>query len=98
MTPTINVGDLAIIKIDKHPTLKNGDIIFFRSGNSYAVHRVFNIDQDKITTKGDSNNGPDPEIIKNVNGVFLFKIPLIGYPINILQIVLTYPIRLIRGG
>jgi signal peptidase I len=86
MWPTLKKGDLVILKgIDKPEDINVGDIIAFEYEGGFAIHRVIQIDGDKITTQGDANPHPDPPItfeqvigrMPKVGGR-LVKIPYLG--------------------
>ena len=87
MIPTLNVGDIIIVRGVEPQTITVGTIIIFHSPYEYdmpIVHRVIAIDQQGNTisfeTKGDNNPGPDgwrvPE--QNLMGVYVAKIPYVG--------------------
>lgn len=61
MEPTIHVDDYVFVKIN-NKKIKKGDIITFKNNNNIITHRVVKIDNDTITTKGDSNNVNDEPI------------------------------------
>lgn len=79
MAPTINTGDLIIVK----PTYKykKGDIVTFLSKNKFNItHRIFEIKDNQIVTKGDANKVSDQESV-NVNqilGKVFYVIPYFG--------------------
>lgn len=83
MIPTIKSGSVALVN-PKYSDLKVGDIIAFTSpidSNQTIIHRIYQIDGQKIKTKGDNNNAVDawtvsPELIK---GKLIFAIPYLGY-------------------
>lgn len=89
MVPTLNVGDIVIVKGVDANTITVGTIIIFRSpsGSIDIIHRVIGITRQGgklyFETKGDHNPAPDiwlpgvPE--ENVKGVLVGKIPYIGY-------------------
>lgn len=89
MVPTLNVGDIVIVKGVDANTITVGTIIIFRSpsGSIDIIHRVIGITKegDKLyfETKGDHNPSPDPWLPgvpeENVKGVLVGKIPYIGY-------------------
>ena len=68
-----------------------GDIVLYRYGNGYVIHRVVSIEKNQhglqLKTKGDANPDPDPWIVDgpDVVGVALFKIPRAGIPLLKLQ-------------
>lgn len=88
MRDNINVGDY--ILIHKQSNYKVNDIVTYKINESYITHRIVEIDEDKIITKGDANNVEDSEITKEdiigkviVKGGFLnflirYKYILIG--------------------
>lgn len=76
MEPELAVDDLIIIKEDLY---KNGDIVTYKSGNSFVTHRIIDIDGDFIYTKGDSNNVQDDPITQSqIQGKVIFKIKHFG--------------------
>jgi signal peptidase I len=87
MWPTLKKGDLVFLKgVDKPEDLRVGDIIGFElDDGGFAIHRVFDIDGDRITTKGDANGEPDPPIsfdqvigrMPKIGG-WLVKVPYLG--------------------
>lgn len=89
MVPTLNVGDIVIVKGVDPSTITVGTIIIFRSpqGSIDIIHRVVGIVKDGNTlyfqTKGDHNPGPDPWSPgvpeEDVKGVLVGKIPYVGY-------------------
>jgi signal peptidase len=95
MVPTLNVGDIVIVKGVDPNTITVGTIIIFRSpgGSIDIIHRVIGIvkegDRLYFQTKGDHNPGPDPWLPgvpeNNVKGVLVASIPYIGYVTLTLQ-------------
>ncbi|MCJ7456134.1 signal peptidase I [Candidatus Bathyarchaeota archaeon] len=92
MVPTLNVGDIVIVKGVDPKSITVGTIIIFRSptGSIDIIHRVVGIVQVGDTlyfvTQGDNrltNPSPDPYSPgvpgKNVKGVLVGKIPYVGY-------------------
>ena len=77
MEPTIEGGSLIILKeIEEY---KENDIITFRDGNRYVTHRIVEINEGMITTKGDANNACDTPFDKsNIVGKVLFAFPKVG--------------------
>ena len=63
MSPTIEKGDIVIVKIDDQ--VQKNDIITYKSGNAFITHRIINIDGESIIAKGDNNNTEDEPIQKN---------------------------------
>lgn len=63
MEPTFNVGDYVIAKDNGGYNV--GDIVLFKRGNAYIAHRVMEVQEDYIITKGDNNETVDVEIPKD---------------------------------
>ena len=64
MSPTIEVNDIIVVKINGE--YKTGDIITYKQKDDYITHRVVNVFEDTIATKGDYNNTED-SIVKKQN-------------------------------
>jgi signal peptidase len=89
MVPTLNVGDIVIVRGVDPNTITVGTIIIFQSpsGSIDIIHRVIGITKQGgelyFKTKGDHNPGPDPWVpgvpAENVKGVLVGKIPYVGY-------------------
>jgi len=92
MVPTLNIGDIVLVRGVDPKTITVGTIIIFRSPTSSIdiIHRVVEIVQVDDTlyfvTQGDNrltNPSPDPYSPGvpegNVKGVFAGKIPYLGY-------------------
>ncbi len=83
MEPTINIGDVVIIKeIDNYTV---GDIISYKENNSVITHRIVQIEKDEndiniYTTKGDNNNVEDDIKLKEelIEGKVIKIIPKVG--------------------
>lgn len=87
MQPAIMTGSLAFIKPVSTP-LKVGEVIAFsepQSPKNTILHRIHSIkgtgNNEIIHTKGDANHTVDNWNVtrRDVRGMFLFSIPLIGY-------------------
>ena len=87
MVPTLNVGDIILVRGINPNTITVGTIIIFHSPYDYQmpiVHRVRSITSNAnslfFETKGDNNPGPDgwrvPE--GNIMGVYVAKLPYVG--------------------
>lgn len=64
MSPTIEKGDIVIVKL-KNEDIKENDIITYKKDNSFITHRVVSIEGDSIIAKGDNNNTIDEPIKKD---------------------------------
>ena len=87
MVPTLNVGDLLILKHVPEDDLKVGDIIVYEDSWYTAapiVHRIVRIEEingvKHFYTKGDANPTEDPgdRVYDEITGVVVFKIPWVG--------------------
>lgn len=81
MVPTFYKGDMIVVSgSDKFSV---GDIIVFQTTErSYPIiHRINNITEEGIRTKGDNNQYVDPWIVKEsgIYGKAVFRIPLLGW-------------------
>lgn len=62
MSPTIEKGDIVIIKIGDE--IRVNDIITYKKDNVLVTHRIVSINDDVIIAKGDYNNTEDESINK----------------------------------
>lgn len=82
MEPAFSAGTLVIVKKSKE--IRENDIVVYQSGKNLVVHRVIDICNDLITTKGDANNAPDPSFDRSeIKGVVTGWIPHLGRILNI---------------
>lgn len=97
MAPTIKRFSLVYIRpIQEDDTLAVGNIVMIKSPGIPVLHRIVEIDESTIITKGDNNEGVDRSIeASDVRGKMLFAIPLIGilfyniYPLIIIILVIA---------
>ena len=62
------------IVVEKTDNYKVGDIITYMEDGYYITHRINEIDENTIVTKGDANNSSDSPISRDkIVGKFLFK-------------------------
>src|SRR3990167_8864143 len=61
MWPALKKGDLVLIEGVEKNELKTGDIIVFenKERKNFTIHRVVDLSEDKIVTKGDANFNED---------------------------------------
>ena len=85
MEPVITKADVIAVMPSINPDeLEVGDIIVYNynMGDKTVsiAHRIAEIDENGITTKGDSNDGDDSHIVEpsDITGIFWFKIPHLG--------------------
>ena len=78
MRPILNVGEVILIK--DNLDYKKGDIITYKRNNHYITHRIIQINEDEIITKGDNNNTNDDSILKeDVIGKVVLKLKVMGF-------------------
>ena len=63
MEPNIKIGDYVIVSVNGGYDV--GDVVMFKRGNSYIAHRVIEVFDDGIITKGDANDTEDKKISKD---------------------------------
>ena len=87
MEDEIKINDIIIDKVLKPgDELKVGDIISFEENNSIITHRIIDISDDTITTKGDANNSKDDPINREqVIGKVIKIIPNISIWISVFK-------------
>ena len=84
MEPELSVNDVIIVHDDD--SYKIGDVVVYQKGSELIVHRIIDIDDETITTKGDANNTSDEPINKkNIKGTVVFTIPFVGIIVNFLK-------------
>ena len=90
MRPAINMGDLIITGPLDGPIngeVKPGMIVTYEYSRELITHRVQSIDGETLVTKGDAVEDPDswPVTLSDVEGIYLFKIPYVGYVAHFVQ-------------
>ena len=90
MKPAVNMGDLIITGPLNGPIngeLKPGMIVTYQHSKELITHRVQSIDGTTLVTKGDAVEDLDPWSItvSDVKGIYLFKIPYVGYVTSFVQ-------------
>ena len=90
MKPAINMGDVIITGPLNGPIgggVKAGSIVTYRHGAELITHRVLSVDGDTLVTKGDAVEDPDPWSVNlsDVKGVYLFRVPYMGYVSNFIR-------------
>jgi len=78
MEPTLSVGDLLIIRQQAH--YETDDIVVYQSGTVPVVHRIVEISDESVTTRGDANNVDDESFpVEAIKGEVVAAIPWLGY-------------------
>ncbi len=90
MAPAINVGDVIITGPAHEGINRNieaGTVIMYQHNTETISHRVLSVEGITLVTKGDAMQHPDPWTVTltDVKGVYLFRIPFIGYGMNFIQ-------------
>jgi len=90
MKPAINMGDLIItgpLNGTINGDIKPGTIVTYEYSKELVTHRVQSIDGKTLVTKGDAVEDADswPVTVSDVRGVYLFKIPFVGYLTSFVQ-------------
>ena len=82
-------GDIVIVEkisTDDIENIKEKDILYYRYGDKYITHRVYDIKEKEgkliFFTKGDNNNDVDPWVVneEDIHGVVRMKIKYLGWP------------------
>jgi len=99
MVPSINKGDLIIVNTNDQNYREKRIVTFKDKDNMIVTHRIIEINDDKITTRGDANNADDPNHItkENIIGVYAFKISNLGYIIKAIKNPITLISILLMG-
>lgn len=81
MAPTVARNAFVYVKpISYDEDLAVGDIVLIKTNGLPLMHRIVEIDNTNITTKGDSNQVNDQVIGREkIEGKMLFSIPIIGF-------------------
>lgn len=84
MSPKLLVGDIALVRDVSPDNVAVGDIIRFRQGDVYVIHRVVDIqsngNQITFVTRGDANTDPDPPVPEAaLAGRVVLAVPKIGW-------------------
>ena len=96
MEPALSAGDLLIIA--KQDAYEVDDVVVFQSNRIAVVHRIMEMYEQTVEgengeeiqlmaiTQGDANNTPDDPIqVGQIKGAVVFRLPLVGYLINMIK-------------
>ena len=80
MEPAINMGDM-VVTGPLGEGVEPGSVITYQRGEEIVTHRVLSVDGGTLVVKGDAVEDPDPwpVTLSDVRGVYLFKLPYLGY-------------------
>lgn len=87
MWPALKKGDLVLVKAVQKEELQVKDIVVYKNQKGFTIHRIIDMNGEKIITKGDANNISDVAITyKDIVGKTLswssgnpIRIPKMGY-------------------
>lgn len=88
MEPKYHVGDYIIIK--KQDKYKVDDVVtYIDDYDNYVTHRIVEIDDTDVITKGDANNIEDEKFdIVNIQGKVVYKLPSFISKLNVVTILI----------
>ena len=103
MTPAIMMGDLIItgpMNSTVNGEVKPGTVVTYEYKKELVTHRVQSINGNTLVTKGDAVEDPDPWTVtmSDVRGIYLFKIPFVGYLLNFIHTKLGWFLMIIIPG
>jgi signal peptidase len=83
MQPALVVGDIVITREVEANQVQVGDIIRYRQGDTFTIHRVVDVDRQgrsTFITKGDANNAQDAPVSPGeLDGKVILVIPKLGW-------------------
>lgn len=90
MEPSISMGDVVLTGPQGgllSGEVEPGTIVTYINGNTPVTHRVIAVEGNNIITKGDAVEDPDskPVPISTICGVYLIRIPYLGYLSNFMR-------------
>jgi len=63
MWPSLKRGDLILIKgVEEKGDVSLGDIVIYKNPNGFTIHRVIEVNENTVVTKGDANNVSDSPV------------------------------------
>lgn len=84
MEPELSKGDLIIVKDNEDYGI--GDVVVFQDADILVVHRIVDMDDGSVTTKGDANPVADQPVGRDtVKGVVTASVPHLGTLVNIIK-------------
>ena len=85
MRPALNSGDLVLVGSPDHlfvNRIEPGNIVTYQRNEALITHRVVSVMGDRLVTKGDALEDPDPwqvSRLSDVKGCYITRIPYLGY-------------------
>lgn len=84
MEPAILTDDL--IFVGEQDSYELDDVVVYQSGSTLIVHRIVDMEDGTVTTKGDANNVADKPIdISRIKGKVIGRIPGAGIAVRMLK-------------
>lgn len=84
MEPELRVDDLIFVKAQE--SYEVGDVVVFQSGSSVVVHRIIEMKDGTVVTKGDANNTDDGEMeLSRIKGVVIGSLSGMGGFVRLLK-------------
>lgn len=84
MEPTIMTDELIIVKASD--TYAVGDVVVYQTGRILVVHRIVDMADGMVTTRGDANNTDDAPIeLSQIKGKVIKHIPNVGTAVRIIK-------------
>lgn len=84
MEPTIMADDLIFVR--EEDDYEADDIVVYQSGSMLVVHRVMEIDEETVVTKGDANNTADSPVARTlIKGKVIGTVPGVGGVVRLLK-------------
>ena len=84
MEPAIMADDLILVK--ETDSYEIGDIVVFQSGSMIVVHRIVDMDEQSVTTRGDANNAEDTPIARMyIKGKVIGRVSGVGGLVRLLK-------------
>ena len=84
MEDTIKIKDIVIVKLTDE--VEENDIITYKYKDDFVTHRVIEINEKEIITKGDANTSKDDPITKNdIVGKVVFIIANVAVWVDVLK-------------
>ena len=81
MQPTLNIGEMILIQEKKEYNVN--DIVVFSETDFLVTHRIIEVNEKEISTKGDANNIKDEPISKqNIQGKVIYHSEILGWVLN----------------
>ncbi|MGD8192669.1 signal peptidase I [Brevibacillus ginsengisoli] len=88
MSPTFNTGSIVAVKPVEFSDIHKGDIVTFKDLEQRTItHRVIDIVDGQLITKGDANDGKDTSPVSKdrVIGKVQYSVPYAGYVIEFIK-------------